>query len=105
MQELPTNTRQVGAGTRRAHEPLRPLLGVTVRQFFKNTIFQMRQHLRDTKARLVLGVIARVDCATDSATLTVLPIRALDQLVGLAVQSQLRENVSLDLRVVVISEH
>jgi hypothetical protein len=105
MQKAPAHAGQIGAGADRAHETLGPRLSGAIRQAFKDRVFQVCQHHRDAEARLVLHVVVAVERAADRAPLAVLPILALDDLVGGAVAGELGQDVDLGLGVAVVGLH
>jgi len=65
----------------------------------------MRKLSRNSKSRLVLFVLAAMDCASDRTPLAVLPIGSFDELVRLSVGLKLGKDISFDLGVSKICEH
>jgi len=106
---------QVSAGADRLREFEREFLGRTVLQAFKNNVLQAVERLRDTNsfsARMIAVekflshcVIDRINGTPDRAALPGVPIRSLDNLVGLVMRSERFQEFHLQLRITVISNH
>jgi hypothetical protein len=58
IEKLPANKRKIGVDRDCRHKAHRPCHRVDVRQTLKNGIFEICQHLRHAKARLILRMIA-----------------------------------------------
>jgi hypothetical protein len=81
------------------------LLSVFRRQTFENSVFQMREPLRQTKFVFVSLVIVFIECAADRAAVRTAPAFTLNDLIGCMMRLEAREVLFLDCWVTVKCFH
>src|ERR1043166_3045882 len=80
--ELRPDLRQVRTDRDSFQELERKRLSFPVRQAFENPVFESGDSARDAEIGFICSVIASVNRATDRAAFALLPIKALNNLIG-----------------------